>query len=171
MPQRSLCAVLMLVALAGCGSSAHHSRQDGKPDLARRTEEQRVLAVREQRIVAEASDLTPHTSCKEWLNASKPAREAYLGKKWPHLHSAQVDLVVRAQSLGCVVAPGRPRTPMVTLQAAVEIVVLGFDDFYEGNLAEGAKENPEAFYGKVLGFFHMTPGRTRANSNRPGAKK
>jgi hypothetical protein len=169
--RRSLCVVLLLVALTGCGSSAHHSQQGGKQASARRAEARRVLAVRKQKVVAEASDLTPHTSCKEWLNASKPARESYLGRKWPYLHSEQVDLVVRAQSLGCVVAPGRPRTPMTPLQAAVDVVVLGFEDFYEGTLAEGVKENPESFYGKVLGVFHMTPGRTRANSNRPRAKK
>jgi hypothetical protein len=161
--------VLALVALSGCGSSAQQST-GGKQAAARRAQERRVLALRKQKIVAEASDLTPHTSCKEWLLASKPARETYLGKKWPYLHSEQVDLVVRAQSLGCVAAPGPARTPMAPLQAAVDIVVLGFEDFYEGTLAEGVKENAESFFGKVLGVFHMTPGRTRADSNRPGAK-
>jgi hypothetical protein len=154
--------LLCLMALAGCGSSATASQRLAARERtsARRAEASQALARRRQRIVAEVSDVTPYSTCEQWLSTSEAARDAYLLKNWPHLHRQQVTMVVHQQSLGCQAVPHtHRRTSMDPLQAAVYLVVLGFEHFYEETLAVGIKESVVHYDARALGLRFAPPPR------------
>jgi hypothetical protein len=68
-------------------------------------------------------------------------------------------MVVHQQSLGCRAVPHKHRrTSMDPLQAAVYLVVLGFEHFYEETLAVGVKESVSHYDARALGLrFAPTP--------------
>jgi hypothetical protein len=147
---------LGLVALSGCGSSSHVQNDARRQAAAGRAQ---ALAHRREQVVVEVSDMTAYSTCAEWLHASVTARDAYLLKNWPHLHPKQVKLIVREQSLGCEAEPhGHSRTAMDPLQAAVYLVLLNFEDFYEETLAAGVKEGVDHFDARAMGLkIHRLP--------------
>ncbi len=107
----------------------------------------------------EVSDMSPDTSCEEWLGTSAAARHAYLLRKWPYLDPEQAKRVVHDQNLSCEVAPpsrpGGRHAAMEDIQPAVDIVVYGLAIFYEETLAVGIRESIGAFLKRVSG--HNTP--------------
>jgi hypothetical protein len=151
-------AALGLLALAGCGSSSGHLNTTAarEPAAARR----RAAVIRHETIVAEVSDMSSHTSCREWLSVSSPARNTYLSKHWPGLHRTQVLRVVHDQNLSCRIAPplGHGHIGMGDLQAGVDLVVSGLAVFYEETLAAGLKESIVEYLDRVSGI------RTRRRS-------
>jgi hypothetical protein len=149
---------MLTAAIAGCGSGSR-GRTAG-PSHSERAAARRLLERRAQTTDVEVSDLSPQTSCREWLSTSPTARDVYLQRNWPHLPAIEALRVVHDQNLSCQVAPpheGAPHASMEALQPAVDVVVWGLAVFYEETVAVGIRESVQEYLERVSGHPRHRP--------------